>query len=215
MPKTVPEIQCSRLRAVVIGVSAGGTEALPPLFTRLSKEFPLSIVVVQHLHHTQDGSFTERLNDRYDITVKEADEKEPIREGCVYFAPANYHLLIERDETFSLSIDEKVNYSRPSIDVTFESAAGVWSSRLIGIVLTGASSDGARGLCQIKERGGLTLAQDPETAAYPFMPQAAIDTGRVDRVLTLAEIGDFLKDLEPVKRGEPGAGIVARTASPL
>ena len=188
-------LQSSIFKAIAIGASAGGYEALNELFSHLSDRFPLPVVVAQHVHATQDGSFTEHFDRRCALRVKEADEKEAIEPGHIYFAPPNYHLLIERDETFSLSIDAKVNYSRPSIDVLFESAAYAWSSRLIGILLTGASSDGARGMRAIRDRGGLTIAQKPQTAKYPVMPQSAIDTGAVDRVMTLGEIGELLTTL--------------------
>ena len=182
-------------KAVVIGVSAGGMDALTGLFSCLSQGFPLPITVVQHLHPTQDGYLFEHLNRKCPLTVKEADEKEALQPGHIYFAPPGYHLLVERDETFSLSVDEKVNYARPSIDVLFVSAADTWAGGLIGILLTGASHDGAHGMCVIQEHGGLTIAQDPATAEYPVMPKAAVDAGCVDRILGLEEIGAFLRQL--------------------
>ena len=133
------------------------------------------------------------FNNKCTLTIKEADDKEEIRPGFLYFAPPDYHLLIERDETFSLSIDARVNYSRPSIDVLFESAVYVWSSGLIGILLTGANNDGAHGMRLIKEHGGLTIAQDPATAEYPVMPKAAIDAAAVDKILSIEGIGEFLR----------------------
>jgi two-component system, chemotaxis family, protein-glutamate methylesterase/glutaminase len=128
------------------------------------------------------------------LTVKDADEKEAIRPGFVYFAPANYHLLIETDHTFSLSIDPKVNYSRPSIDVLFESAANVYGPRLIAILLTGANNDGAKGLQLIKEKGGLVIVQDPRSAEFSFMPEAALQVVKPDFVLGLAELGRWLAE---------------------
>jgi two-component system chemotaxis response regulator CheB len=182
-------------RAVVIGVSAGGSEALSGLFSHLPGGFPLPMIVVQHVHPTQDGSWFGHFNAKCTLKVKEAGDKESIRPGHIYFAPPGYHLLVERDETFALSVDDKVNYARPSIDVLFESAAYVWSPDLIGIILTGANHDGARGLCLIREYGGLTIAQDPASAEHPVMPQAAIDAGGVGRILSLDEIGGFLSTL--------------------
>ena len=129
------------------------------------------------------------------LTVKDADEKEAIRPGFVYFAPPNYHLLIETDHTFGLSIDPKVNYSRPSIDVLFESAANVYGPRLIAILLTGANNDGAKGLRLIKEKGGLVIVQDPRSAEFPFMPEAALQAVKPDFVLGLAELGRWLAEL--------------------
>ena len=128
------------------------------------------------------------------LAVKDAEDKEEVRPGYAYFAPPNYHLLEERNGSLALSVDGKVNWSRPSIDVLFESAVYAFAPALIGVILTGASSDGARGIRLIKEHGGLTIAQDPVTAAHPEMPQAAIDTGSVDKVLTLKEIGELIKE---------------------
>ena len=185
----------NKYKAIVIGVSAGGMNALSRLLAGFEKGFPLPIIIAQHLHATDDGFLFQYFNDRCSLKVKEADEKEAIRPGHIYFAPPNYHLLIERDKTFSLSIDEKVRYSRPSIDVLFESASRVWLSGVIGIILTGANDDGARGIRCIKQNGGLTIAQDPATAEYPFMPRSAIDLGAVDEVLPLEAIAKRLTEL--------------------
>ena len=182
----------SNFECIVIGASAGGMEAVSKLLSYLPGEFPLPVIFAQHLHPTEDEYLVEYFNDKCALTVKGANEKERIQQGHVYFAPPDYHLLIERDQTFSLSIDEKVNYTRPSIDVLFESAAHVWSSHLIGIILTGANNDGAYGMRLIKDYGGLTIAQDPSTAEYPVMPQAAIDARGVEKILPLEGIGEFL-----------------------
>ncbi len=179
----------SAFRCVAIGASAGGMAALGKLLSMFPGTFPLSVIVVQHLHPLEGGYLPEFLNRKCPLPVEGVEDKTPILKGHVYIAPANYHLLVERDERFSLSIDARVNYSRPSIDVLFESAARVWGSGLIGIVLTGANQDGTFGLRRIKECGGLTIAQDPGTAETPFMPRAAIDAGVVDRVMTLEEMG--------------------------
>lgn len=181
-------------KAIVIGVSAGGLAALSKLFPCLPDRFPLPVIVVQHVRSTTNRYIYTHFNNKCTLTIKEADDKEEIQPGFVYFAPPDYHLLIERDETFSLSIDARVNYSRPSIDVLFESAVHVWSSGLIGILLTGASSDGAYGMRLIKEHGGLTIVQDPATAEYPLMPKAAIDAVAVDKILPIESIGEFLAD---------------------
>ena len=179
--------------AVVIGVSAGGLKALSTLLPMLPKPFPLPVLVVQHRLADSDDFLATSLDRICAVRVKEAKEKEKLKAGCVYLAPANYHLLVERDETLSLSIDDRENYSRPSVDVLFESAAYVWSSRLIGIVLTGANADGARGAALIKERGGTVIVQDPATAERPEMPQAAKISA--DYVLTIQKIGELLKTL--------------------
>ena len=183
----------SNFQCIVIGVSAGGVQALPVVLGPLPSNFPVPVIVVQHISPDSDSYFSLHLDERIEPKVKEADEKEPIMGGYVYIAPANYHLLVEADETFSLSIDEKVNYCRPSIDVLFESAVDVYKSELIGIILTGANNDGARGLKMIKDSGGLTIVQDPESAESKVMPRAARAVCKVDYVLSLEEIGKLLK----------------------
>lgn len=186
-------------KAVAIGASAGGLNALQKVLAPLPADFTLPMFVVQHRLPSRDDLLTFSLDQSCQLVVKEADEKEPAKPGYVYVAPANYHLLVERDETLSLSVDAKVCYSRPSIDVLFETAAQVYRSGLVGIILTGASDDGTAGLRKIKEKGGLTIAQDPDTAEYTVMPLSAIREGIVDRILSLAEIGSFLAQL--VKKG--------------
>jgi two-component system chemotaxis response regulator CheB len=134
----------------------------------------------------------EILNDKSNITIKEADEKEKIEKRTVYIAPPNYHLMIERNKTFSLSIDELVNYARPSIDVLFESAANAYKNKLIGVILTGSNSDGTAGLKKIKEYGGLTIVQDPKTAESAYMPASAIAAIKPDYILSLEDIINLL-----------------------
>ena len=189
----------------MIGVSAGGLDALTTVLPALPAGFALPVIVVQHLHPSQDSSQVELLAPRCRLTVKEAQDKEPVRPGYVYTAPADYHLLVEPDETFSLSIDERVSYARPSIDVLFESAVSVWGAALVGVVLTGANHDGANGLRQIRQRGGLAIVQDPATAQHPAMPQAALAAAKPDCVLPLAEIGPFLAQLAQCAGHGPGA----------
>ncbi|GEM_PF-76937 len=172
-----------------------GMAALTKLLPVFPKEYPLPIIVVQHLHPSQGDFMPKYFDKKCALTVKEADEKEPIKPGYIYFAPPNYHLLVEDDETFSLSADAKVNFSRPSVDVLFESAVDAYKSGLIGIVLTGANDDGANGLRLIKKQGGLTIVQDPETAEVPLMPQSAMKATKVDYVLSLEEMGNLLVEL--------------------
>jgi len=154
-----------RYAAVVIGVSTGGVEALKVLLPALPAAFPLPIAIVQHRDRRSDGFLADYLNAMTGIAVSEAEDKEPFCAAHAYLAPAGYHLLIESDRSLSLTVDERVNYSCPSIDVLFESAANVFAQSLIGIVLTGANADGAQGLKTIKARGGLAVVQDPQTAA--------------------------------------------------
>ena len=127
--------------------------------------------------------------------VKEVEDGEPIQPGYVYLSPPNYHLMAERKQTLSLSTDSPVNFSRPSIDVLFESASRVYEDKLIGILLTGANKDGSKGLACIHEQGGLTIVQDPNTAESPFMPLAAIEAVKVDYILPEEKIGTLLKDI--------------------
>lgn len=149
----------------------------------LPKGYALSVLIVQHLHPSDEGSFANHLARRTQLPVNEAHDKERIERGRIYAAPANYHMLVERDGTISLSVDEKVNWSRPSIDVLFDSAARVWGEALIAVLLSGANADGAEGMRVVKAAGGLTIAQDPATAESPVMPRAAIETGTADEVL--------------------------------
>jgi len=184
-----------KYKAVVIGVSAGGSKALQILLPGFPVDFSIPIVVVQHISPESDGYFIRHLNSVSQIKVREAVEKQKALPGRVYFAPPNYHLLIEEDGSFSLSVGERVNFARPSIDVLFESAACAWCPGLIGIILTGANNDGALGLKKIKEMGGYTIVQDPATAEVDSMPKAAIAKSRIDKILPLHQIADHLKVL--------------------
>lgn len=175
--------------AIVIGVSSGGLKALKLIFSSLPSDFAIPIIVVQHVGPRSENSWIKLLTDNCNIPVKEADEKEKVRNGIIYIAPSNYHLLIEKDKTFSLTIDERVNFARPSIDVLFESAAEAYREKLIGIILTGANNDGARGVKRIKELGGMVIIQDPETADSPLMPRSAIAAIQPDYIQSLDQIG--------------------------
>jgi two-component system chemotaxis response regulator CheB len=191
LPKDNP-LRLRNFEAVVSGVSAGGLEALKSLLAMLPEDFDLALVIVQHRLAQQDDFLTELLDKNCRLPVKEAQDKETVLGGVIYLAPANYHLMIETGKTFSLSTDEKVNFSRPSIDVLFETAAEAYGPDLIGIILTGASRDGATGLRRIKEKNGITIVQDPETAEYPAMPLAAMAETEVDQVLSIDRIGELL-----------------------
>lgn len=181
-----------RYEAVVIGVSAGGIEALKVILSPLPASFPLPIAIVQHRDQRSDGFLAEYLDRLSGLVVSEAEDKEPLCPGHAYLAPAGYHLLIESDRSFSLSVDPRVNYSCPSIDVLFESAADAFADSLIGIILTGANADGARGLKTIKSHGGLTIVQNPQTAQAAAMPRAALDATAVDYLVDLQDIAPLL-----------------------
>lgn len=178
--------------AVVIGVSAGGLAALTKLLGVLPASYPVPVVVVQHRSRDERFLLEEVLQVKCKIRIRQVDEKEAMKPGFVYLAPPDYHLLMEEDRSFSLSYEPPVNYSRPSIDVLFETAAQVIGTKLLGIILTGANADGAYGMKMIRKYGGMTIAQDPATADYPDMPEAAIRTGSIQKIMELDAIGDFL-----------------------
>jgi two-component system chemotaxis response regulator CheB len=181
--------------AIVVGVSAGGLVALAEVLPKLDKDMTLPVMIVQHQSHDSDDFLVRYFDDLCRHSVKEVEDKMPVESGTIYFAPANYHLLVEPDKTFSLSTEARVNYSRPSIDVLFESAADTYMDRLVGIILTGANSDGTNGAARIKELGGLIIAQDPETAEADAMPMSVIKHVQVDHILALNRIGDFINNL--------------------
>jgi two-component system chemotaxis response regulator CheB len=181
-----------RYQAVVIGVSAGGIDALKVILPALPVSFPLPIAIVQHRDKCSDGFLAEFLDRMSEVTVSEAEDKEPLCAGHAYMAPAGYHLLIESDRSFSLSVDSRVNHSCPSIDVLFESAADAFQESLIGIVLTGANADGAQGLKAIKAHGGLAIVQNPSTAQAAAMPRAALEATPVDYLVDLTQIAPLL-----------------------
>lgn len=192
-----PALQSSALdaiddacEAVVIGTSAGGVEALSLLLPRLGRHFAPAVVVVLHLPADTQSEVARLFATRCVLPVLEASDREPIRGGTVYFAPPGYHLLVNADRTCALSVDEAVNFSRPSIDVMFESAAWAYGDRLLGVLLTGASADGAAGMAAIRNMSGNTWAQAPAGARATTMPLAAIERGVVDAVLTLEEIAE-------------------------
>jgi two-component system chemotaxis response regulator CheB len=184
--------------AVVMGTSAGGLMALRLIFGQIERQFQLPVIVVQHLYPESNDFVAKNLDPICQLTVVEACEKEKICPGNIYISPANYHLLVENERTFSLNIDAKVNYCRPSIDVLFESAADVYKDQLIGVLLTGANNDGAKGLKYIKQMGGKTIVQDPQSAEVPAMPQSAINLFPVDFILPLQEIYPQIKSLSEV-----------------
>lgn len=175
----------SRFRAVAIGVSFGGVQALKLLLGRLPADFPLPLLIVQHLSPEAGDGLAELLDELCAIRVKEADEQERIAPGTAYLAPPNYHLLVERDGSLSLAADARVSYARPSVDVLFESAAAAFGSTLIGVILTGANGDGSSGLRTVKQMGGLAIVQDPEDAPAQQMPLAALAATRADHVVPL------------------------------
>jgi two-component system chemotaxis response regulator CheB len=179
---------------VVVGTSRGGLKAIQALLSALDDRFTLPIVIVQHRGKDLETGLSEYLGRSSQLPVSEPEDKEPILQGHVYLAPRDYHLLIE-NASFALSTDLPVGFARPSIDVLFESAAEEYKERTIGVILTGTNQDGARGLAAIKAHGGVTLVEDPVTAAHPEMPAAALARTNPDWVLTLQEIAPCLNKL--------------------
>lgn len=180
---------------IVIGCSMGGMSAMEKIFAVLPETFPVPIVVAQHRYRTSGEALPSFLSRHSKLTVVDALDKQWIHPGNVYLAPADYHLMVDRAGELSLSVDAAVAYSRPSIDVLFESAAEAYAGRCVGVVLTGANADGARGAARIKQHGGFVVVQDPKTAESTEMPEAAIAATRVDRILPLDRIGPFLVEL--------------------
>ena len=187
------------VKAVVIGASAGGVEALLTIFAGLKPGYRLPIIVVLHLPDERRSQLAEVFARRVALPVREVQDKQPIVPGTLYFAAPGYHVSVEHDLSLSLSQEEPVHYSRPAIDYLFESAADVYQQRLAAILLTGANQDGARGLSQVKQSGGLTIIQDPDEAQVATMPRAALELFQPDCILPLHGIGRLLVELEHIE----------------
>lgn len=180
---------------VVIGASVGGLQALIALLEGLPATFPLPLVVVQHRGADMKSGIRDVLQHHTGLVVVEAADKDAIRAGRLYLAPADYHLLIEPDRTLALSTEGPIQYARPSIDALFESAAEVYREKLVGVLLTGASADGARGVERIKKYGGWLVVQDPATAESRVMPEAGLAAVRADEIVPLNGIAASLRHL--------------------
>lgn len=179
---------------VVAGTSWGGLDALRWLLGGLPDDFPVPIVIVQHRSTESSEVMVRMLQSRSSLAISEASDKDVIEPGHVYIAPPDYHLLVEPG-SLALSTDEVVHHSRPSIDVAFESAADAYRNRLVGVILTGANTDGSAGLKRIRDEGGVTVVQDPATAARPEMPSAAVAAVKGARILPLRKIAPFLVEI--------------------
>jgi two-component system chemotaxis response regulator CheB len=185
------------IQAVAIGGSAGAVQALSHILPSLPADYPLPVLVVIHVPPGRSNALVPLFQTKCRVSVKEAEDKEEAKGGVVYFAPSDYHLLVEEDGCLALSSDELVNHSRPSIDVLFESAADAFGPALAGVVLTGANDDGALGLKAIVEAGGVGLIQDTDEAYASAMPTAARAACPSARVMTLEAIADYLVGLAP------------------
>jgi two-component system chemotaxis response regulator CheB len=183
-------------KAIVIGGSAGSFQGVVKILSHLPKNFPIPIILCLHrLKHVRHG-FVEALSIKSIVQVTEPYDKESIKKGGVYLAPANYHMSVELGHNFALSTEEMVNNSRPAIDITLGSCAYVYKEKLIGILLSGANRDGAQGMKSIKDRKGLTIVQEPSECMIETMPKAALSMTEIDHVLKVDQIIDFLKELE-------------------
>jgi len=180
---------------VVIGGSAGSLDVLLQLVAALRIDLLIPIVIVVHRKLDNDSLMEELLSNKSRLPVKEAEDKEPIQPATIYIAPPDYHLLFEKDKTFSLDASEKINFSRPSIDVSFQSAAEVYHSSLVCILLSGANSDGTEGLRSAKENNAMLVVQDPDSAEVGFMPRQALNSLEVDHVLNAYRIIELINNL--------------------
>ncbi|RVU00365.1 chemotaxis protein CheB [Mucilaginibacter limnophilus] len=179
-------------RCVIIGGSAGSLQVVQHILNKLKPGFQLPVIIVLHRKTDHTSGLTDVFNYRSTLPVKEAEDKEIINPGTAYVAPADYHLLIEKDLSFSLDGSEKVHYSRPSIDVSFDAASEAFGAGLIGVLLSGANADGTKGLEIIRAKGGISIVQNPASAQVPFMPKHAIESGVAGLVMTAEEISEYL-----------------------
>ena len=183
-------------KAVVIGGSAGSFQGMVKILSQLPKGFPLPIIMCLHrLKHVRNG-FVEALSIKSVVQVTEPFDKENIKKGGVYLAPANYHMSVELGNHFALSTEEMLNNSRPAIDITLSTSGFVYRDKLVGILLSGANRDGALGMKNIAEKGGLTIVQEPTECMIDTMPKAALAITKIDHVLRVDQIVEFLKELD-------------------
>ncbi|WP_421941747.1 chemotaxis protein CheB [Pedobacter sp.] len=192
MAETLRKPKCG---AIVIGGSAGSLDVLLEVFPSLRADLKFPIILVVHRKGSSESLLSDLLQSRTALTVLEAEEKSLLEGGKVYIAPADYHLLIEEDHTLSLDYSEKVNYSRPSIDVTFQSAAEVFKSELVCVLLSGSNADGVEGLKTVNNFGGNVVIQNPNTAIMPYMPQQAINAVKPNLVLDSFDMAEYINGL--------------------
>ncbi|MCI9844832.1 chemotaxis protein CheB [Flavobacterium pectinovorum] len=183
-------------KVLIIGGSAGSLNALMQILPQLPVIKTLAVVIVLHRKSTDDQTLEELIKLKVRSNVKPVEDKVPLLPGFIYIAPSNYHLLFEKNNVLSLDTSEKVNYSRPSIDVSFESAAEVYKGKLAGILLSGSNADGTAGLKAIKNEGGTIIVQDPNSAEMPFMPNHAIQNTTPDYVLNIQEILQYILSID-------------------
>ncbi|MFJ8824985.1 chemotaxis protein CheB [Streptomyces sp. NPDC102467] len=200
MPPQPPGAVPDNFAVVAVATSAGGIHGLITLLGGLDAELPVPVLVVQHLDPRHRTVLAEILDRRANLAVKLAEQDETAQAGTVYIAPPDRHLLVGPGGTLSLSRSELVHFLRPSADLLFESVAGAYGPRAIAVVLTGTGNDGAMGVDAVKSRGGTVIAQDPQSAEFRGMPEAAVGTGAVDFVLPLEEIPAVIRGLVEIKK---------------
>ncbi len=183
------------VKLLVIGGSAGSLQVIRSLLAALGDGVPMPVLVVRHRNGGFESSLEDLFSSRTSVPIKEVEEKELLRAGTIYLCPADYHVLLEQDFSFSLDYSERIHYSRPSIDVTFRSAADVFGAGLICLLLSGGNADGAEGMQYVQEKNGITIVQDPATADVPYMPQQAISRMKVDYIVPAEEIPGFVYQL--------------------
>ncbi len=188
-------IRKRKIELLAIGGSAGSLEVLLSVFPLLRTNLSFGILIVLHRKYSNDSSLTDLIASKTSLMVKEADDKDGIFPGWIYVAPADYHLLVENDKSLSLDFSEKVNFSWPGIDVTFQTASEAYGPNLACLLLSGASSDGADGLMLVRQNGGITAVQDPAFAEVSYMPQKAIDRCEPDYILNNKSIASFINSL--------------------
>lgn len=181
-------------RLLAIGGSAGSLQVILAVLTAIGDGFPIPVLVVLHRNGVFESSLEDLFSSRTSLSIKEVEEKDPLLDGTVYLCPADYHVLLETDRSFSLDYSERVHFSRPSIDVTFRSAADVYGAGLMCLLLSGGNVDGSEGMQYVKDRGGITVVQDPATADVPYMPQQAITRMRPDYIVPTERIPGFIRD---------------------
>jgi two-component system, chemotaxis family, protein-glutamate methylesterase/glutaminase len=182
-------------KLLVIGGSAGSLQVILSLLGAMGEDFLMPVLIVLHRNGGFESSLEDLFSSRTRLPIREVEEKDQLRSGTIYLCPADYHVLLEKDHSFSLDYSERVHFSRPSIDVTFRSAADVFGPGLICLLLSGGNADGAEGMQYAKERGGLTVVQNPATADVPYMPQQAISRMTVDFIVPAEEIPGFVHGL--------------------
>ncbi|MDF2455888.1 MAG: chemotaxis protein CheB [Cytophagaceae bacterium] len=188
------KLDMSSTEIIVIGGSSGSLDVVLKIISSVKKDIAVALVIVLHRKTTTDSALSELLAIRSVAPVKEVEDKDPVLAGNIYLAPSDYHLLFEKKHIFSLDDSEKINYSRPSIDVTFESAAEAYGATVSAILLSGSNADGTEGLLAIHAQGGVTIVQDPETAGFPYMPQQAILNAPVDYQMNVSEMIEYINN---------------------